>query len=93
MFNRYFKTAFRFLPKNKGFSFIHIFGLAAGTLCWLYIVLNVSDEYSYDIPMSCWMFGLGGLAAMIITVFTISFQAIKAAIVNLVKVRIHSDIL
>jgi hypothetical protein len=85
MFNSYFKTAFRFLPKNKGFSFINIFGLGAGTLCCLYIVLYVSEEHSYDIPISWWMFGLGGLAAIIIAVFTISFQAIKAAIGNPVK--------
>jgi putative ABC transport system permease protein len=48
MFRSYFKTAFRFLLKNKTFSFINIFGLAAGTLCSLYIILYVQDQYSYD---------------------------------------------
>ncbi|MGH2565165.1 MAG: ABC transporter permease, partial [Ginsengibacter sp.] len=48
MFKNYFKTAFRFLLKNKTFSFINIIGLAMGTLCCLYIVLYVEDQYSYD---------------------------------------------
>ncbi|HWZ16687.1 MAG TPA: ABC transporter permease [Mucilaginibacter sp.] len=48
MLKSYLKTAFRFLLKNKTFSFINIFGLAAGTLCCLYILLYVQDQYSYD---------------------------------------------
>lgn len=48
MFKNYFKTAWRNLLKNKTFSFINIIGLAAGTLCCLYIVLYVNDQYSYD---------------------------------------------
>ena len=48
MFKNYFKTAWRFLLKNKAFSFINIIGLAIGTLCCLYIVLYVKDQYSYD---------------------------------------------
>src|ERR1700761_7491071 len=48
MFKSYFKTAFRFLLKNKTFSFINIIGLATGTLCCLYIVLYVQSQYSYD---------------------------------------------
>jgi len=48
MLKSYFKTAFRFLLKNKTFSFINIIGLATGTLCCLYILLYVQDQYSYD---------------------------------------------
>ncbi len=48
MFRSYFKTAFRFLLKNKTFSFINISGLAIGTLCCLYITFYVVDQYSYD---------------------------------------------
>ncbi|PSL42876.1 putative ABC transport system permease protein [Chitinophaga niastensis] len=48
MFKSYFKTAFRFLKKNKTFSFINIVGLAIGTLCCLYILLYVQEQYSYD---------------------------------------------
>src|SRR5580700_1339262 len=48
MFKSYFKTAYRFLLRNRTFSFINILGLAAGTLCCLYIVVYVRDQFSYD---------------------------------------------
>ena len=48
MFRSYFKTAWRFLLENKTFSFINVFGLAVGTLCCLYILVYVKDQYSYD---------------------------------------------
>jgi putative ABC transport system permease protein len=48
MFKSYFKTAYRFLLRNRTFSFINIFGLAVGTLCCLYIVVYVRDQFSYD---------------------------------------------
>ncbi|MBK0377864.1 ABC transporter permease [Mucilaginibacter segetis] len=48
MIKSYLKTAWRFLLKNKTFSFINIVGLATGTLCCLYMLLYVQDQYSYD---------------------------------------------
>lgn len=48
MIQSYLKTAIRFLLKNKTFSFINIVGLAIGTMCCLYILLFVQDQYSYD---------------------------------------------
>jgi len=48
MFKNYLKTAFWFLLKNKSFSLINVIGLAIGTLCCLYILLYVEDQYSYD---------------------------------------------
>jgi len=48
MFRTYFKTAWRFLLKNKTFGFINIFGLAVGTLCCLYILFYVKDQFSFD---------------------------------------------
>jgi putative ABC transport system permease protein len=48
MLKSYLKTALRFLLKNKTFSLINIIGLAVGTLCCLYILLYVQDQYSYD---------------------------------------------
>ncbi|AYL99182.1 ABC transporter permease [Mucilaginibacter celer] len=48
MLKSYLKTAWRFLLKNKTFSLINIVGLATGTLCCLYILLYVQDQYSYD---------------------------------------------
>jgi putative ABC transport system permease protein len=48
MIKNYWKTAVRFLLKNKLFSLINIIGLAMGTLCCLYILLYVEQQYSYD---------------------------------------------
>jgi len=48
MLKNYLKTALRSLLKNKAFSVINITGLALGTLCCLYMVLYVMDQYSYD---------------------------------------------
>lgn len=48
MFKNYLKTALRNLKKNKIFSFINIFGLAAGLACCLLISEFVYDELSYD---------------------------------------------
>jgi len=48
MFSNFFKIAFRNLARNKVFSFINIFGLAAGLATCLLIILYISDELSYD---------------------------------------------
>jgi len=48
MIRNYLTTTIRFLLKNKTFSFINIIGLAIGTLCCIYIVLYVQEQYSYD---------------------------------------------
>ena len=48
MLKSYWKTAIRFLLKNKTFSLINVIGLAMGTVCCIYILLYVDAQYSYD---------------------------------------------
>jgi putative ABC transport system permease protein len=48
MWRNYFKSAVRGLLKNKTYSIINIVGLSVGTLCCLYILLYVQQQYSYD---------------------------------------------
>src|SRR6476620_3137364 len=48
MFKNYFKTAWRNIIRNKGFSAINIMGLALGLACSLVIMLWVNDEKSVD---------------------------------------------
>src|SRR5204863_6877556 len=43
------------------------------------------QDFAYRIPMSWWMFAIAGLVAIIIALITISFQSIKAALMNPVK--------
>ncbi|PNW29725.1 ABC transporter permease [Formosa algae] len=48
MILNYIKIAFRTLFKNKGYSFLNIFGLAIGITCASLIFLWVEDEVSFD---------------------------------------------
>ena len=48
MIRNYLKIAIRNLRKQRGFTFINIFGLATGLACCLLITLYVVDELSYD---------------------------------------------
>ncbi|MDO6429017.1 ABC transporter permease [Flavitalea sp. BT771] len=48
MLKNYLKIAFRQLSRNKLFSSINIFGLAAGLAVCLLIMLYILDELSYD---------------------------------------------
>jgi putative ABC transport system permease protein len=48
MIRNYFKIAFRNLSRNKAFSFINIFGLAAGLTTCILILLYIFSESDYD---------------------------------------------
>lgn len=48
MLKNYFKIAFRNIRRQKGYSFINIFGLAAGVASCLLIMLWVKNELGYD---------------------------------------------
>jgi len=48
MFKNYFISALRNIRRFKLFSFLNVFGLAAGIACGVLIMLWVQDEYSYD---------------------------------------------
>ena len=48
MIINYIKIAFRTLLKNKGYSFLNIFGLAIGITCASLIFLWVEDELSFN---------------------------------------------
>jgi len=40
------------------------------------------QNFAYKIQISWWVFGLAGLFAITIALFTVSFQAIRAAVAN-----------
>ena len=48
MIKNFFKVAFRSLWKQKGYSFLNIFGLAIGMACSLLILLWIRDERAVD---------------------------------------------
>ena len=46
---------------------------------------NWLEDFPYRVNMSWWVFGIAVLAAMVIALLTVSFQAIKTAVANPVK--------
>lgn len=52
MIQNYFKIAWRNLLKNKGFSFINIFGLSIGVAACILISIYIVHESSYDSHIS-----------------------------------------
>src|SRR5580765_4243737 len=48
MLKNYFKTALRNLAKQKGLTFINIFGLSAGLACFGLFMLYAVNEFSFD---------------------------------------------
>ena len=43
------------------------------------------QDFAYKAPISWWIFALAGFTAIVIALFTVSFQSIKAALMNPVK--------
>ena len=48
MYRNYFTVFKRSFVKQKGYSFLNIFGLAIGISCFLMISLYIKDEYGFD---------------------------------------------
>jgi putative ABC transport system permease protein len=58
-----------------------ISNLMAWPLAW-YGMHHWLQDFAYRIDLSWWVFVMAGVAALVIALFTVSFQAIKAAIAN-----------
>ena len=58
--------------------------LIAWPLAWIGVNRWLQD-FAYRVPVSWWVFIAAAGIALLIAVFTVSFQAIKAAIANPVK--------
>ena len=70
---------------TKEFVVLIVVAFAIATpIAWYYMHTWLQD-YVYRISISWWVFAAGGLAAIVIALTTISFQAIKAARANPVK--------
>ena len=70
---------------SKGFvRLVLIATLIASPLAW-YIMQRWLQDFAYRITISGWVFAGAGMAALLIALFTVSFQAIRAAVANPVK--------
>jgi len=65
-------------------KWILIANLIAWPVSW-YAMIQWMENFAYSIELSWWMFAVGGVISLAITLVTVSFQAIKAAITNPVK--------
>jgi putative ABC transport system permease protein len=68
-------------------DFLLLVGIAiviASPIAW-YIMNNWLQDFAYRININWWMFLMAGVITILIALFTISFQAIKAALANPVK--------
>lgn len=67
---------------SKDFIKLVLIAIAiASPLAW-YAMNKWLQEFAYRISISWWMFFVAGLVAVLIAMITVSFQAIKAALVN-----------
>jgi ABC-type antimicrobial peptide transport system permease subunit len=70
---------------SKEFAFLVLLScFIAIPLAWYYLN-SWLGQYEFRTTISLWVFILSGIGALVITLITVSFQAIKAAIANPVK--------
>jgi putative ABC transport system permease protein len=70
---------------SKEFVWLIIISLLiAGPLAY-YFMNNWLQQYAYRSGISWWIFAAAGVGAILITLVTVSFQSIKAALMNPVK--------
>jgi len=70
---------------SKEFIGLVIISLLVASPVAYYFMNNWIQKYTYHTNISWWIFLVAGAGALIITLLTVSFQAIKAAVANPVK--------
>ncbi len=70
---------------SKDFLFLVVFSCFIAVPIAYYVMNGWLQGYEYRIDLSWWIFGLAIIGALLITLLTVSFQAIKAARANPVK--------
>lgn len=79
----YVKNIVMLLSKDF-MKLVIIAAFIAFPLAW-WIMHTWLQDFAYRVNLSWWIFVASGLAALIIALITVSFQAVKAAIANPVK--------
>ena len=70
---------------SKDFVVLVIIAVGIATPIAYYFLSNWLQKYDYHTDLSWWIFAASGLGALLITLLTVSFQSIKAALMNPVK--------
>lgn len=67
---------------TKDFVLLVIISFCIATPLAYYFMQSWLQDYHYRAEISWWIFALAGMTSLVITVITVSFQSIKAAIAN-----------
>ncbi|HZY39765.1 MAG TPA: FtsX-like permease family protein, partial [Mucilaginibacter sp.] len=70
---------------SKDFVLLIVISLFIATPIAYYFMHNWLQNYQYRADLSWWIFAVSGGGALLITLLTVSFQSIKAALMNPVK--------
>lgn len=70
---------------SKDFVFLVFISLFIATPIAYYFLSGWLEKYQYRTDISWWVFVIAGAGALLITLLTVSYQAIKAALMNPVK--------
>jgi ABC-type antimicrobial peptide transport system permease subunit len=70
---------------SKEFVLLVLISLVIASPIAYYLLSNWLENYSYRTDIPWWVFAVTGAGALVITLLTVSFQAIKAALINPVK--------
>ncbi len=70
---------------SKDFVYLVLIAFGIATPIAYYFLSNWLQKYAYRTEMSWWIFASAGAGALFITLLTVSFQSIKAALTNPVK--------
>lgn len=65
-------------------DFLQLVGISlllAMPVAW-YLMSNWLEKYEYRSTMAWWIFAVAGIGALMITLLTVSFQSVKAALAN-----------
>lgn len=67
---------------SKDFMILVLISIAIATPAAWYAMTRWLEGFAYQMPISPWVFVLAGAAALLIAAITISYQSVKAALVN-----------
>jgi ABC-type antimicrobial peptide transport system permease subunit len=70
---------------SKDFVVLVIISCLVAAPIAYYFMNNWLQKYTYRTELSWWVFAVSGLGALLLTLLTVSYQAIRAALINPVK--------
>ncbi len=70
---------------SKDFVVLVLIAFCIATPIAYYFLNNWLQRYEYRTEISWWIFAVSGVGALVITLLTVSFQSVKAALMNPVK--------